>query len=100
MRGTAPTAKNDTAGLSAASSPDTRRLCALPKSVPRLPQRLAADIDTTNTNKYNSLMEFTCSLWCRLARAYCQKGWPWGTNLPPTLAARTPLAEPVKFEAE
>jgi O-antigen ligase len=24
--------------------------CALPKSVPRLPQRLAADIDATNTN--------------------------------------------------
>ena len=26
------------------------RLCALPKSVPRLPQRLAAGIDATNTN--------------------------------------------------
>src|SRR5437867_11935919 len=44
-----------------------RAVCALPKSVPRLPQRLAAGVDATIINKYNCLKEFTRSLWCRLA---------------------------------
>jgi len=33
--------------------------CALPKSVPRLPQRLAAGINTYKVNKCNLLTEFT-----------------------------------------
>jgi len=35
------------------------RWCALPKSVPRLPQRLAAGINTYKVNKCNLLTEFT-----------------------------------------
>ena len=36
-----------------------RANCALPKSVPRLPQRLAAGINTYKVNKCNLLTEFT-----------------------------------------
>ena len=70
--------------------------CALTKSVPRLPQRLAAGVDATKTNKYNSLKEFTRRLWCRPARACCQKVWPWGQT-PPTHALRLCIIKPTGF---